>query len=113
MLKQFVAAAEESTGLESTVDPRTATKGVKRTATLTYPTGSTSGALRSGVLLELGTRGGAMPTSQRQVASLIVEHWPGEEMGADSTRRRRGRSAGSLLTSAELAGRLRLAPTTP
>lgn len=83
LLKQFVAAAEESTGLESTVDPRTATKGMKRTATLTYPTGSTSGALRSGVLLELGTRGGAMPTSQRQVASLIVEHWPGEGMEAD------------------------------
>ncbi len=76
LIKGFVAAAEASTGLASTVDPGTATKGVKRTVTLNYPTDAAHGPLRSGVLLELGTRGGAMPTMQRQVSSLLVEHGP-------------------------------------
>ncbi len=76
MLKQFVSAAEKSTGLDSELDTRTATKGVKRTVTLAYPTDSAPSPLRSGVLLELGTRGGAMPTSQRHVTSLLVEHGP-------------------------------------
>ena len=73
-LKGFVAAAEESTGLDACLDTRTATKGVKRAVTLSYPTELERGPLRSGVLLELGTRGGAVPTMQRQVISLLVEY---------------------------------------
>ncbi len=77
LLKGVVASAEGSTGLTSTVDSRTATKGVKRTVTLAYPTDAAHGPVRPGVPLELGTRGGAMPTMRRQVASLVVEHGPG------------------------------------
>ncbi|MDE0268196.1 MAG: nucleotidyl transferase AbiEii/AbiGii toxin family protein [Acidimicrobiaceae bacterium] len=73
-LKSFVTAAEISTGLKATVDPRTATRGVKRTARLEYPTDTAAGVLRQGVLLELGVRGGAIPTVQRSVRSLLVEH---------------------------------------
>ena len=73
-LKGFVAAAEAAAGLTSAVDPATATKGTKRTAVFSYPTSSTLGPLRAGVLLELGVRGGTMPTTQRRVASLIAEH---------------------------------------
>ena len=82
-LKGFVAAAEESTGLESSVDSRTATRGVKRTVTLSYPTELEQGPLRSGVLLELGTRGGAVPTMQRQVVSLLVEYAPEAGLNSD------------------------------
>ena len=82
-LKGFVAAAEESTGLDSHLDTRTATRGVKRTVTLSYPTELEQGPLRSGVLLELGTRGGAVPTIQRQVVSLLVENAPVAELRSD------------------------------
>ena len=44
-LKSFVAATEVSTGLKATIDDRTATKGVKRTARLEYPTNSATGAM--------------------------------------------------------------------
>ena len=54
-LKTFVAAAESTTGVKGTVDPSSATKGVKRTATFAYPTTHGS-ALKPGVLMELGTR---------------------------------------------------------
>ncbi|MDP3983922.1 MAG: nucleotidyl transferase AbiEii/AbiGii toxin family protein, partial [Acidimicrobiia bacterium] len=73
-LKSFVTAAQATTGLAGEVDASTATKGVKRTAVFTYPTSLELGALRRGVALELGVRGGTMPTQQRQVVSLVVEH---------------------------------------
>ena len=72
-LKRFVAAAESTTGVEGTVDPSSATKGVKRTATFAYPTSHRS-ILRPGVLMELGTRGGALPCRRLPVHSLIAEH---------------------------------------
>ena len=72
-LKTFVAAAESTTGVEGTVDPCSATKGVKRTATFAYPTTHRSG-LKSGVLMELGTRGGALPCRRLPIRSLIAEH---------------------------------------
>ena len=71
-LKAFVAAAESTTGVEGTVDPSSATKGVKRTATFAYPTTHGS-ALKPGVLLELGTRGGALPYRRLPIHSLIAE----------------------------------------
>ena len=73
-LKRFVASAAAATGLEGEVDPSTATKGLKRTATFRYPAGASPGPLRPGVMLELGARGGTMPTVLHQVTSLIVEH---------------------------------------
>ena len=73
-LKGFVAAAEAATGLTSVVDPATATKGRKRTAVFGYPTASTVGPSRPGVLLELGARGGTMPTARHQIVSLIAQH---------------------------------------
>ena len=73
-LKSFVVAAEAATGLTAHVDPTTATKGVKRTVSLAYPTSTPLGALRPGVRLELGARGGTMPMVQRSVTSLLVQH---------------------------------------
>ncbi len=82
-LKSFVAAAEDTTGLDANIDGRTATKGVKRTAILAYPTDQQPGALRPGVLLELGARGGTMPTMKRSVSSLVVEHATAAEIELD------------------------------
>jgi len=73
-LKSFVTTAAASTGLEAIIDGGTATRGLKRSASLQYPTSAEMGDLRSGVLLELGVRGGAMPTVRRTVGSLLVDH---------------------------------------
>ncbi len=73
-LKAFVAGAAASTGLTPETDQTTATKGVKRSSVFTYPTVQGSGTLRAGVLMELGTRGGALPQRRLAVQSLITEH---------------------------------------
>ena len=72
-LKAFVVAAESTTGVKGAVDPASATKGVKRTAAFAYPTTHRS-VLRPSVLMELGTRGGALPFRRLAVHSLIAEH---------------------------------------
>lgn len=63
------------------VDPSTATTGVKRTVSLVYPTSTPRGSLRPGVRLELGARGGAMPTVPRPVTSLLAQQ--GAQTGLD------------------------------
>ncbi len=63
-----------ATGIVPTVDPNSSTTGVKRTATFTYETARDTGILRPGVLMELGTRGGALPQRRLAVQSLITEH---------------------------------------
>lgn len=73
-LKAFVAGAAVTTGLTPETDQATTTKGVKRTSVFTYPTVHGPGVLRSGVLMELGTRGGALPQRRLAVQSLITEH---------------------------------------
>lgn len=73
-LKAFIAGAVTSTGLDSETDPSATTRGVKRTAVLNYPTAYGSGILRPGVLIEMGTRGGALPQRRLAVQSLITEH---------------------------------------
>lgn len=73
-LKAFVAGAAAVTGLRPETDSGTTTKGVKRTAVFTYPTVHGSGILRPGVLMELGTRGGALPQRRLAIQSLITEH---------------------------------------
>jgi len=73
-LKAFVEGASAAAGLTPETDQATTTKGVKRTSVFTYPTVHGSGVLRSGVLMELGTRGGALPQRRLAVQSLITEH---------------------------------------
>jgi predicted nucleotidyltransferase component of viral defense system len=73
-LKAFVEGAATATGLVGETDTATTTKGVKRTVTFAYPTARESGVLRSGVMMELGTRGGALPQRRLAVQSLITEH---------------------------------------
>lgn len=73
-LKAFVDGAVEATGLDSETDHGATTRGLKRTAVLAYPTAYGAGVLRPGVLIELGTRGGALPQRRLAVQSLITEH---------------------------------------
>ena len=74
ILKKFEAHVKAATGLDGTVDPRTTTKGVKRTLHLHYPSAIQNAGLKSDVLVELGTRGGALPYVRRPMQSLIAEH---------------------------------------
>jgi len=74
ILKAFVAGAANATGLDPTTDQGATTRGVKRTTMLNYPTVHDAGILRPGVLLELGTRGGALPQRRLAIQSLITEH---------------------------------------
>lgn len=73
-LKAFVAGAARVTGLTPQTDAATTTKGVKRTSVFAYPTAHSSGLLRPGVLMELGTRGGALPQRRLAIQSLLTEH---------------------------------------
>lgn len=73
-LKSFAAAAATATGITPAIDRSSATKGVKRTAVFDYPTGHNTGQLKSGVHMELGTRGGALPHRRLPIRSLIAEH---------------------------------------
>ena len=73
-LKAFMAGAAEATGLDAVVDGSSTTKGEKRSAVVTYPTSKPAGVLSPGVLIEIGTRGGALPQRRLAVQSLIVEH---------------------------------------
>lgn len=59
--------------MEGSVNPSTATKGVKRTATFAYPTAHGS-ALKPGVLMAIGARGGVLPYRCLPVHSLIAEY---------------------------------------
>jgi predicted nucleotidyltransferase component of viral defense system len=74
ILKSFVAAAAATTGLTIETDEDATTRGVKRTAVLAYPTAHDAGVLRPGVLVEVGTRGGALPQRRLAVQSLITEY---------------------------------------
>ena len=82
-LKAFVKAAEETTGVDSTIESATVTKGVKRTATFSYPTTHAVGVLKPGVLMELGTRGGALPHRRLPIQSLIAEYAESIDLPAD------------------------------
>ena len=48
--------------------------GVKRSVIFTCPTSRPTGLLKPGVLMELGTRGGAIPYRRLPIQSLIAEH---------------------------------------
>ena len=74
ILKEFVSTAADATGLIPESDPDSTTRGVKRTAAFAYPANHASGALKARVLLELGTRGGALPFRRLFVQPLVAEH---------------------------------------
>lgn len=50
------------------------TKGVKRSMRYTYPAGAGSAEITTGVLLELGSRGGSEPVRQHQLRSMVATH---------------------------------------
>jgi hypothetical protein len=74
ILKTFVTAATEATGLTGDTDHTATSRGVKRTTVFAYRTVHGAGGLRPGVLVEIGTRGGALPQRRLAVQSLITEH---------------------------------------
>lgn len=82
VLKKIVAGAESATGIDGDVDLASVTRGEKRAVRLSYPTALDSAGLRSSVLIEIGTRGGALPFVRRPVQSLIAEY--AERAGLDA-----------------------------
>ena len=75
ILKDLVQGAAEATAIEAEIVSGATTEGEKRGARFHYRTTGGQGAgLKEGVLLEIGTRGGAMPTTIHQIKSLIAEH---------------------------------------
>jgi hypothetical protein len=74
ILKDFVEAVEGAIGITGVVESKSAQKGVKRTVAFQFPSQHESGLRQDGVLLELGTRGGALPATRLALESLIVEH---------------------------------------
>ena len=82
ILKNIVAGAESATGIEGELDLASVTKGVKRSVRLNYHLALEPAGLRSSVLIEIGTRGGALPFVRRPVQSLIAEY--AERAGLDA-----------------------------
>lgn len=83
LLKSLVAGAADATGIDATSVGSATTKGVKRGARFHYGTSglaSTAG-LSDGVFLEIGSRGGAMPTAIMSIRSLLAEHAPAKIAG--------------------------------
>jgi len=75
MLKALVQGASRSTGVAGTVVGSATTKGVKRSARFHYrQLDADSFGISPGVLLELGTRGGALGATPATIRSLIAEH---------------------------------------
>lgn len=75
ILKELVQGAVDATAIEAEIVGGATTEGEKRGARFHYRTesGQDSG-LKEGVFLEIGTRGGAMPTASHQIKSLIAEY---------------------------------------
>jgi hypothetical protein len=73
-LRTFIQGASSATGIEPMTDRAATTRGVKRTSIFAYPSLRTPGPLRHGVLMEISTRGGALPQRRLAVQSLITEH---------------------------------------
>ncbi len=83
ILKKIVAGAESATGIEGALDLASVTRGEKRSVRLSYPTALESSGLRSSVLIEIRTRGGALPFVRRPVQSLIAEYAERAALDAD------------------------------
>ena len=75
MLKALAEGASESTGILGSVDGSATTKGIKRSVRFHYGGSDAVGhGISSGVLLELGTYGGALGATPATVRSMIAEH---------------------------------------
>jgi predicted nucleotidyltransferase component of viral defense system len=76
ILKNLVAGATDATTVQPESVGTATTKGVKRGARFHYrpmALALTTG-LSNGVFLEIGSRGGAMPTSTMAIRSVLAEH---------------------------------------
>lgn len=73
VLKQVDQDVTTHLGIAGVVVDGSSTTGVKRYTTYSYATQRSSGLLREGVLLELGSRGGTQPASMRPYASMVAE----------------------------------------
>jgi hypothetical protein len=75
ILKRVDTDVTAHLGLAATdVTVTSSTTGVKRYTTYTYPTDTMDGDIKEGVLLELGSRGGAQPASEHTYRSIVAEH---------------------------------------
>ncbi len=75
VLRGLVEGAHLATGIDAVVDGPSTTKGVKRSARFHYNQLDVGDhGLTNGILLELGTRGGAIGAAWAEVRSLIAEH---------------------------------------
>ena len=74
ILKDLIDGASQATGLDPQVVGDATSKGLKRGARFHYATSSQTTDLSSGVFLELGSRGGAIPAPPLPVTSLLAKH---------------------------------------
>lgn len=75
MLKVLAEGASHTTGIVGLVDGSATTKGIKRSVRFHYrDLDADTYGMSHGVLLELGTRGGALGTTRAIIRSLIAEH---------------------------------------
>jgi hypothetical protein len=74
-LKALVGGAEAATGLTSVTVAGATSAGTKRGARFHYrPSGLSGSGLSDGVFLELGSRGGGLPSTRTSVSSLLAIH---------------------------------------
>jgi hypothetical protein len=83
-LKEFVAAAEQATGLTAVSDDRASDRGRTRVATLAYPGGSATPMVDTRVKIELHTIGGVSPHETVALRSILSEHWANLEGAPDA-----------------------------
>ncbi|MBA3741510.1 nucleotidyl transferase AbiEii/AbiGii toxin family protein [Sporichthya sp.] len=76
ILKGLIDGAVRATTLDAKPVPEATSKGAKRGARFHYRPrpDTTLGGLSSGVFLELGSRGGGLPSTPTAVASLLAQH---------------------------------------
>jgi hypothetical protein len=84
ILKGIVAGAANATGIEPAGVANATSKGSKRGARFHYrPEAEAAlGGLTAGVFLELGSRGGGLPSTPLHVTSLVAEHASDQIAGA-------------------------------
>ena len=75
VIKAKCAAAQAHLGVDDQhTEVFNSTTGVKRSVRYTYPAQSHSGDITTGVLLELGSRGGTVPVRQHALRSVLATH---------------------------------------
>jgi hypothetical protein len=75
VLRRLVDEAVLATGVDAVAEAGGTTKAVKRAARLNYPSDQFALAgMTSGLLVEIGSRGGTLPHERLTIRSLIAEH---------------------------------------